>query len=115
KFCVKNKIKCSEASKMLQTAFSGNTMSQTRAYEWYKRFKEGREDINDDAKFGCSSTLCNDEHVKKVKESVLANRITIKEVAKELGVTYVSCEAIFTNFWGMKRVVAKFVPKILNF
>ncbi|XP_018360609.1 PREDICTED: putative uncharacterized protein FLJ37770 [Trachymyrmex cornetzi] len=101
---------------MLQTAFDGDTMSQARAYEWYKRFKEGRENVNDDAKSGRPSTSCNDEHVKKVKEIVLANRrITIREVAEELRILYGSCEAIFINILGMKRVAAKFIPKILNF
>ncbi|XP_011146696.2 putative uncharacterized protein FLJ37770 [Harpegnathos saltator] len=114
KFCVKNGIKCSEAFKMLKKAFGDNTMSQPRVYEWYKRFQEGREDIEDDARSGRPSTSTSDENVEKVKEIVLANRITIREVAEEIGISYGSCEAIFTNVLNMKRVAAKFVPKLQN-
>ncbi|EFN89083.1 Putative uncharacterized protein FLJ37770, partial [Harpegnathos saltator] len=86
KFCVKNGIKCSEAFKMLKEAFGDDTdMSQPRVYEWYKRFQEDREDIEDDARSGRPSTSTNDEHVEKVKEIVLANRrITIRKVAEEI-------------------------------
>ena len=116
KFCVKNAIKCSEAFKMLQKAFGGDTMSKPRVYEWYKRFQEGREDIEDDARSGRPSTSISDENVEKVKEIVLANRrITIREVAEETGISYGSCEAIVVHVLDMKRVAEKFVPKVLNF
>jgi len=33
---------------ILTVAFGESTMSKARVYEWYKRFKEGREDVEDD-------------------------------------------------------------------
>lgn len=87
-------------------------------YEWYKRFQEGREDIEDNARSGCPSTSTNDENVEKVKEIVLANRrITIREeeIVEEIGIFYGTCEAIFADVLNMKRVTAKFVLKLLNF
>jgi len=78
KFCVKNGIKCSEAFKMLMKAFVDDSMSQSRVYEWYKCFQEGRDDIEDDGRSGCLDTSINDEIVEKVKQIVFANkRITI--------------------------------------
>ena len=47
---------------------------------------------------------------------ILDNRgITIGEVADVVGITFGSCQAIFTHVLGMKRAVAKIVPKLLNF
>ena len=43
------------------------------------------------------------------------SRITIREIADEVGVSYGSCQAIFTNILGMKRAATKIVPKFLNF
>lgn len=101
---------------MLKKAFGDDTISQPRVYEWYKRFQEGREDIEDDARSGRPSTSTSDENVEKVKEIVLANRrITIREVAEEIGISYGTCEAIFADVLNMKQVAAKFVPKLLNF
>ena len=42
-------------------------------------------------------------------------RITIREVANDVGIPIGSCHEIFSNVLGMKRVAAKFVPKLLNF
>ena len=42
-------------------------------------------------------------------------RITIREVADDIGISIGSCHEIFSNALGMKRVAAKFVPKLLNF
>ena len=33
---------------MLQTAFRPSCMNRTSVFEWYKRFKEGRESVRDD-------------------------------------------------------------------
>ena len=42
-------------------------------------------------------------------------RITIKEVADDVGISFDSCQAIFTQFLGMKRAAARIVPELLNF
>ena len=42
-------------------------------------------------------------------------RITIRKVAEDVGILVGSYHAIFRIFLGMKRVSAKFVPKLLNF
>ena len=42
-------------------------------------------------------------------------RITIRELADDVGISIGSCHEIFSNVLGMKRVAAKFVLKWLNF
>ena len=41
-------------------------------------------------------------------------RITIRDVADDVGISFGSCQAIFTNVLGMKRAAAEIVPKLLN-
>jgi hypothetical protein len=42
-------------------------------------------------------------------------RITIREVADEVGISIASCHnMIFSNALGMKQLAAKFIPKLLN-
>ena len=102
KFCLKNGIKCSTAFEMLTVAFGESTMSKTRVFEWYKRFKEGREDDNST---GRPSTSTTDDNVEQVKKMILENRrITIREVADDVGISFGSCQAIFSDVLGMKRV-----------
>ena len=52
RFCVKNKIKCARPFKMLAMAFGKSTMNRTQVQLRYNGFKEGREDVNDNARPG---------------------------------------------------------------
>lgn len=63
-----------------------------------------------------SSRLITDKSVENVREMVRNNRrITIREVADDVGVSIASCHEIFTKVLDMKPVAAKFVPELLNF
>ena len=42
-------------------------------------------------------------------------RITIREVADDVGILFGSCQAIFMDVLGMKCAAAKIVSKLLNF
>ena len=49
-----------------------------------------------------------------MKEMVMnKRRITIREVADDVGISIGSCHGIFSNVLGMKRVAANFFPKLL--
>ena len=48
KFCFKLGKKATETYWMLQTAFGASCMNQASVFEWYKRFKKGRESVRDD-------------------------------------------------------------------
>ncbi|KAG5322152.1 GVQW3 protein, partial [Acromyrmex heyeri] len=56
KFCVKNKIKCADAFRMLTMAYDEATLDRSNVYRWYKMFSEGREDVNDEERAGRPST-----------------------------------------------------------
>ena len=62
----------------------------------YKLFIEGREDVNDEAHPGRSSTSTTDENVEVVKKITMENRlITIREVVEDVSISVGSCHAIF--------------------
>ena len=42
-------------------------------------------------------------------------RITIREIVYDVGISFGTCQAIFTDVLGMKHAAAKIVPKFLNF
>ena len=51
-------------------AFGKPTMSRTHVQLWYNRFKEGREDVNDDAGSGRPSTSTTAENINAVKKII---------------------------------------------
>ena len=81
---------------MLTVALGESTMSRTQVQLWYNRFQEGRDDFNDDAHPGRLSTSTTDENIEAVEKIILNNRrITIREVADDVGISFGSRQVIF--------------------
>ena len=58
KFCFKlGKNDATEMYGMLRTAFGASWMNRASVFEWYKRFKEGRESVRDDERCGRSKEV----------------------------------------------------------
>ena len=56
-------------------------------------------------------TSKTNENIEALKEIILNNlRITIREVAANVVISFGSCQAIFTDVLGMKRASAKILP-----
>ena len=85
-------------------------MSRTQVKLWYNRFKEV------DVRPGRPSTLTTDENIEAVKKMILdIRRITIREIPDDVGISFGSCHAIFTDVLRIKHAAAKIIPKSLNF
>ncbi|UYV74404.1 hypothetical protein LAZ67_11003429 [Cordylochernes scorpioides] len=119
KFCVKNGFKGAGNFWMLQTAYGDAVMSRRRVFEWYKRFKEGREEPADNERSGRAgetSTSTTPEKVDKVLELVHEDRrITVREVAEEAGISFGSTQSIMKGILEVRRLNAVLVPKDLTF
>jgi len=48
KFCVKIGKSASETLTLLTVAYGEYDMKKLSVFEWYRQFKEGREDVQDD-------------------------------------------------------------------
>ena len=100
---------------LLKQAYGAECISRMQCYEWFKRFKEGRISVNKDPMPGGPSTSTDDCHVERVHEAIRGNRrLTVREVAEEMGISVRSCHAILTGKFLMHRVSAKFVPHLLT-
>ena len=100
---------------MLQQNYGEHCLSRTQCYEWYQRFKSGRNSIEDDPKSGRPSSSTGDDQIGKVRSVIRENRrLTIREVSEEVGICKSSCHAILTEKIKMHRVAAKFVPRLLT-
>ena len=100
---------------MMGQAFGDEAMSRTRVFEWHRRFKEGQQSVESEERPGRPSTSKNPEMINKVRDLVLQDRrITIREICDEVDISMGSCHSILTEDLGMKRVAAKFVPRLLT-
>ena len=57
KFCFKLGKNATETYRMLQFAFRPSCMNRVSVFEWHKRFKEGRESVRDDERYGRSKEV----------------------------------------------------------
>jgi histone-lysine N-methyltransferase SETMAR len=115
KFCQKLGDSCMETFHKLVRVYGDTCMSRASVYDWYKRFQGGRETVESDQRSGRPSTSRNDENVAAVRAKIRENRrLTIREIAKDIQISFGSVQSILTDDLGMRRVSAKFVPRLLS-
>ena len=104
-----------EALNLLQEVCDDDAMSRTRLFEWHRRFKERREEVEDDHRSGRPSTSRTDENVKRVRQKMRGDRrLTVRMLAHELGINSERVWRIITEDLGMRKICAKMVPRLLN-
>ena len=104
-----------EALTLLQEVYGDDTMSRTRLFVRHRRFKEGREEVEDDHRSGRPSTSRTDQHVEHVRQKVRSDlSLTVRIIGDELGMNSERVWRIITEDLGMRKICAKMVPRLLN-
>ena len=89
-------------------------MSITRIKEWYNCFKDGSTSVDSEPRHSRPSTSRNDNVINQVQTLLMQDRhITVQELADEVRVSIGSIHTILTADLGLRRVSAKFMPKLL--
>jgi len=115
RFCFRLGKTATEAREMLQKAFKEEALSRTQVFEWFARFKRGEMSDEDHHHSGRSSTSRTDKNVEKIREKINEDRrYTIDEISEATVVSWSSCQRILTVDLNMRRVAAKFVPRLLT-
>jgi hypothetical protein len=104
-----------ETHRILKEAFGDNAMSQSKTFLWCKCFKDGRTSVDDDERSERPSTSTTPENIAKVREAILADRRrTIHDVCEIVGLSYGIVQRILLDDLNMRRIAAKFVPRLLS-
>ena len=115
KFLVRLEKTPTEALKLLQEVYGDDTISRTRLFEWHRRFKEEREEMEDDHRSGRPSASRIDENVKLVRQRVQSDRrLTVRVIADKLGMNSERVWRIITEDLGMRKICARMLPRLLN-
>ena len=115
KFCQKLGDSQVETIRKIQQAFGDDAMGATTIKEWYNRFKDGRASVESEPRSGRPSTSRNDDGINQVRTLVLQDRrITIRELSDEVNISTGSIHSILHDDLGLRRLVAKFVPRLLT-
>jgi hypothetical protein len=119
RYCIKfyQKLGDSKAETILkiQQAFSDDAMGAMQIKECFNHFKDGRTLADSDQRSGRPSTSRNANVIENMRSLILeGRRLTVREIADEVGISTGSAHSILTEDLHMCRVVAKSVPKLLS-
>jgi hypothetical protein len=74
-----------ETYELLQTVYGNETLNRSSVVKCFKRFKGGREDLQDDPRSGRPSTSRNADTTADVREMVTGDRrLTLRMMSDEL-------------------------------
>ena len=111
KFCVKLEKKFAETYELMKKIYGDDCMSRTQVYTQFTRFKNGREDLNDDLRPGRSEVSNRAELVEKVREIIgIDANFTTRMLAEELNTSKNTIWRNLTEDLGKGKVCARFVP-----
>ena len=115
KFCVKLNKSPSETVQLLSEAYPTDRLSKTQIYEWHKRFRDGRENVESELGQGRTATSTTQENIIAVENLLNENpRLTVRKIAGTLGISLGSCHSMLHEQLGMSRVCSRWVPRLLT-
>jgi len=105
----------SETLSALQQVYGDTALKKSAVYDWFSRFKNGQEKLEDDQRSGRPSTSRTAEMIEKMRQVIQCDRrMTIVELEQEVGISHGSIRAILSDNLKMRRVSEKFVPRQLT-
>lgn len=88
-----------ETVNLIKEVYGKGAMSRSQIYDWYAKFKTGRESTKDDPRSGRPVTVRVGETVDSVRDLMESSdhRPSISEVAAKLNISYGMCHRIVTE------------------
>ena len=87
-------------------------MSRTRVFEWHKRFREGRTDVEDDERSRRPTISKTTNNIRKIEKIVREDRrLSIRLIAERMSIDK---ETVWQVILHMTKVCAQVVSKLLT-
>ena len=99
-----------ETIELINKSYGSAAMSRAIVYRWYACFRDGRENVKDDARSGRPSTARTDENVEFVRLLIEDRRTTLQMIADHLSIGKETDRWIVTEDLGERKICSRFVP-----
>ena len=100
-----------ETLALLTVAYGECAMKKSSVFGWHRRFKEGRENVQDDPRSGQPKMQRTDANVDRVRKLVRSDRrLRVRVIAEELNMNRETVRQIVKEDLGMRKFSAKMVP-----
>ncbi|KAJ4444890.1 hypothetical protein ANN_06688 [Periplaneta americana] len=115
KFCYKLGKTATETHGMLVQVYGKEAVTRKCVYEWFKRFREGKETIEDEPRSGRPSTSRTPEMIEKVRQMLAQDRrLTLRLISEELDISKDTVHTIIRDDLGKRKICSRFVPHKLT-
>lgn len=115
KFLTKKNKTPTEIFEEMSAVYGVSAPSFATVKRWTREFKHGRESLEDDPRSGRPNTAVTEENIEKVKKLVLEDRrVKLWQLAEAIGISKERIGDILHSHLHMKKVCARWVPKMLT-
>ena len=115
KFCFKAGKSEKETLQMVNAAYGDQALSRSNIYRWYGRFRDGREDIEDDPRSGRPTECRNDNNVDMISQLSLQNRhLSLRMLADEVNIGKDKVRNTVVEDLRRRKICSHFVPNSLT-
>nr|XP_024214869.1 putative uncharacterized protein FLJ37770 [Halyomorpha halys] len=115
KYFVKKGMKAKEIHADFQNTLGDSAPSYSTVAKWTSEFKFGRESLYDDAPSGRPKSATTPEFIGKVHKKVMEDRrMKAREIAEAVGMSSERVYHILIKELGMKKLYARWVPRLLT-
>ncbi|GBL97478.1 Putative uncharacterized protein FLJ37770 [Araneus ventricosus] len=88
KFCFKLGKTVTETHEMLVKVYGVETVSKKCVFEWFKRFRDGKEDVEDEPRSGRPPTSTTPDNIERVRRMLADDRrLSLRMIAEELKIS----------------------------
>ena len=114
-FCFKLGKSAKETHEMLITVYEESAVTLKCVHVWFKRFREGRDTVEDAPRSGRPTTALTPEKVQKVNKILSQDRrVTVRMIADEVGIDREIAHLIVTQDLGKHKLCSRLVPHSLT-
>ena len=115
KFCFKVGKSVTETPQMVNAAYGDQALSRSKVFRWYGRFRDGREDTEDDPRSGRPTECHSDNNVQKISQLLLQNRhLLLRMLAYEVNIGKDTVRRIVVEDLQKRKISSHFVPHSLT-
>ena len=101
---VKLEWKGTQIIEALEKVYGIRAPKKTTVYKWIQRFKEGRDDFEDDPCSGRPGTSKNDEIIEAAQNLIEEDRrITVNQIATSLDISYGLANSFLHDNLGLSK------------
>ncbi|GBL72054.1 Putative uncharacterized protein FLJ37770 [Araneus ventricosus] len=95
KFCFKSGKTATETHEILVKVYGVDAVSKKYVFEWFKRFRDGKEDVEDEPRSGRPPISKTPENIERVRRMLADDRrLSLRMIAEELKISLDSASNI---------------------